>query len=562
MLPHKRPIGLRARGDGYMRRLFAGLVLTILMGFSAAQEALTAGEMSPPQSAAPGPCSTAYAGPSSKAFARIKNANGVWIRDNSSDTVVVFVHGIASDNVGAWLTASAQPCTYWPDLLASDAAYFKDVDIFVAGYYSQLDSGNFSIDDAAGQLFTALVSPVEDRSLAPLHRKNIVFLTHSLGGIVVRQVLQDKRASFDRRKVGLVLLGSPTRGSEYAKVITNWLGSYYNNSLLRDLSSGSQTLADIDARFSEWLGERKRSDQTVALAEFFESTFPKEDCFLGLFACKWLSVEMPVIVATNSSGNYSGKARRIGNTDHLTLVKPVKLDGGVHQEVRRFFAESFPTTRQRYTQKFGSVVAVGESQTMSWQKYGETSEWVMAAVPPCTSSQGQLSCGPWKRGIGDGFSASNPNENSIGFVVVKDELRSTKQDAFQLTDVYSPYPSSAKFDDKPVYSSIYRSIAYSGADDVSAIYIKTMHVQPVIYRANRTALNSTAKDIPTTVGEKVSVEVASSAKDALLVISSIAGEWSVPLAQIKAQDRYGVLRVDDIARGSVTTKVTLTVWPH
>jgi hypothetical protein len=199
---------------------------------------------------------------------------------------------------------------------------------------------------------------------------------------------------------------------------------------------------------------------------------------------------------------------------------------------------------------------------MDWQKHGEKSEWVMAATPPCVSEQGKNPCGPWKWTVGDGFSSSSPSENSIGFVVLKDEMRSSRPQSFQAADFFSPDPSTARFEGKSIYSSIYRSVVYNGALGAKAVYIKTMHVQPVIYRMNRTPLTFAAKDIPITVGEKVSIEVPASTKDAKLIITSISGDWILPLERVSAQERYGVLRVDEVERGIVTTKVTLTVWPH
>lgn len=511
-----------------MRRFLAWLALSGVIGASSAQEAPPM-LMSAPERAATAGCEKAYAGPSSRHFDRIQQNQSVWLRDKRSDTVVIFVHGIASDNVGAWLTAAPPKCTYWPDLLASDTSYFSDVDIFVAGYYSQADSGSLEITDVAGQLFTAIASRGDDQQLAPLYRKNIIFLSHSLGGIVVREMLQQKRAYFAQHKIAVALLGSPTKGSDYAKLIGDWLGTFYSNALLRDLKSGAPALAAIDANFKVWLAERKAAKNPVAVAEFFESTFPKKDCGFLWWGCDWISVEMPEIVALNSTANYGGDARRIGNTDHLTLVKPTVIDGGIHQEIRRFFDNSFTNGRRLYGKNYGTVKVDGATQTMDWQRNGEASEWVISHLSSCGADQQQEGCEPKRWNVGNGFSALNPVEGSTGFVVLRDHVRSSRPQDFRVTDVYSPDPSLAKFDGKPVYYSLHRSVAYHGQGQAEALFLKTMQIQPVAFLANRKPLPSIVKDIPATHGEKLTLEIPAATRDAQLSIASIAGDWSVPV---------------------------------
>lgn len=538
------------------------VALVWLCTMSPARAQADAPPMSDPTSKGTSLCKDQYSGSSSQLLKNISETNGGWVRDEKSDTVVVFVHGILSDGGGAWLSATT-PCTYWPDLLSGDSSYFNNVDVFVANYYSKADSGTYSVGDAAQQLWTALSSPLEGHGLAPVHRKNVLFLAHSLGGIVVRQMLVSNSQALDRRRIGLVLLGSPSKGSPYAKGIGDWLRGYYSNALLRDLSTESVTLTDLDTRFSRWLGERQTANQAVAVAELFESTFPtKGDCSFLWFFCGWVSTEMPPVVELAAAGNYDQAARRIGNTDHLTLVKPMTRDGGVHQEVRAFFARTFGAGRALFKDNFGSIEVAGTTRQLGWKEFGLPSEWVFTAQWPCKILAGQSTCGPWTRNVGTGFNGINPQENDQGFVVLTDvSLDTHARSPFVFGDVFSPSPSPAKLGGKPIYSSISRSATLTGQTDSTALGIRSMTVQPVIVQATNRTSAVAPKSIPTSIGGIVEISIPSEISGAQMRIRSISGEWTVVPANVATGQQYGVLKVDDVERSAEATKLRLSVWP-
>jgi len=541
--------------------LFAVMLLTACSVWS--QDQVDAKVMTKAGREATAPCRASYAGPSGAAFSKIETGNGAWIKDTRSDTVVVFLHGIWSDAVSAWLTTSeapSDPCFYWPDLLVGDTTYFKDVDVFVAGYYSSADSGTYTIADAAMQVFTALSVPLDGHDLAPLHRKNILFLAHSLGGIVIRQTLQANSAAFDGHKIGLALMGSPTKGSDYAKGISDWLGSYYSNALLRDLSTDSPVLGEIDNSFRQWLEVRRASQQTVSIAEFYESTFPAKGCTLLVF-CKWVSVQMPPIVEQSAWGRYDPQARRIGNTDHLTLVKPTQRDSGIHAEIRRFFGGSFPQARTVYSGSWGQIEVTGTSKTHSWQQVGMTSDWVFPAQWPCVSTGTDNSCGPWIKTLGSGFNASDPKENDHGFVVAKDGSIGRVEPDFVFSDAFAPPSGAATFDGKAVYSSLSRTARYKGKAPQSAT-IRTMVVQPVVYQATSKDARLSKIPIPTGIGDVIEIEIPATLSEPRIVITSIAGTWSVPPKSLVAGTKYGVLQVASVDASAGTQKVSFRVWPR
>lgn len=515
-----------------------------------------------PEAKATNDCAMSYTGKSAKALETIRKGSGYWIQDTHADTVVVFVHGILSNSQAAWLTSSPS-CAYWPDLVAEDTEFFRDVDVFVAGYHSDADAGTYTVADAAEELMTALRMPPEGHQLGVLHRKNILFVAHSLGGVVVRQALQVHREEIRDRRIGLVLLGSPTKGSEYADNVTSWLRNHYKNALLDELRTGSTTLVKLDEKFSAWLKERSDSNSEVPVAQWFEARFPgKGNCGTFMFwVCEWVSVQLDPIVQIAAAGDYGSPARRIGDTDHLTLVKPHDRGERVHMALREFFTTRFAGERRAYLSTYGTVKVAGSISTMGWREFGPKSEWVFTAMWPCVEidERQESSCGPWQKNHGTGFNAMSLRENDIGFVVDGESYVTPKADSrFRFTDTFTPANSVAKFDGKPVYSSLQRVARHDGHGD--GVTVKSLSYQPVIYQA-RAAAHLFATDIPANLGQEVRVPVPARSPDAQIVITSIAGKWSVPVADLREGARYGVLRLEELLRGTEEIVVRFRVGP-
>lgn len=116
--------------------------------------------------------------------------NNEWYQFNTSDTVVVFVHGFFGDSRSTWLyidPVDRQHSTYWPELVRIDEGLEKP-SIFLGGFYTDPDSGAFDSRQASKELHEAL-SIFDSSKHRVLDKKNHLFITHSTGGIVTRHML-------------------------------------------------------------------------------------------------------------------------------------------------------------------------------------------------------------------------------------------------------------------------------------------------------------------------------------------------------------------------------------
>ncbi len=257
--------------------------------------------------------------------------NNLWYEDRDTELAIVFVHGVLSDSRGCWYREPADQDTsgtYWPDLLKDDPR-FSHYSIYTGGYYTAIDSGPYQIADCAQELFAALGRtsgpPLTNRPV--LARQSIVFLCHSLGGIVVRYMLESRSMSFVDKNVGLALVASPSYGSDLANHL-ELIAEFYNNALGRQLKWGNWSLQDLDSRFRRLIAENRIPNLSGA-----------EACENHFVIHRWLIPDKKVVVTKESAGRYFGPAVMLRDTDHFTCVKP---DGAKHPGYE--FLQDFCTT--------------------------------------------------------------------------------------------------------------------------------------------------------------------------------------------------------------------------
>jgi pimeloyl-ACP methyl ester carboxylesterase len=152
-------------------------------------------------------------------------------KEANAPAVIIFVHGLFGDANSSW---TAKNGSYWPKLLAEDSI-FNGVDIFLYEYPTSI-SNDFSIDEIAEDMRIRL-----DADGVSAHRE-LIFLSHSMGGLVTRSYLIKNRGVAARTKF-LYLLSSPTTGSELANLAT--LISQNPQIAKMRLMQSSEYLADL-----------------------------------------------------------------------------------------------------------------------------------------------------------------------------------------------------------------------------------------------------------------------------------------------------------------------------
>jgi pimeloyl-ACP methyl ester carboxylesterase len=206
-------------------------------------------------------------------------------RHENKDRVVVFVHGFFGDASDTWTCPKG---VFWPSLLLRDTA-FDDSDVYVAAYNS---GDNVTIDEVVSSLNDRL-----EHDKVFEHRE-VVFVAHSLGGLVVRKLLLTHR-EYAQHVRFIYFFSTPGTGSQIAR-----LGSIFApNPLLREMSSGDSNDYLLSLEF-EW---KAAKFQSIRLYCAYEKKPTK-----GVIVVDRLS-------ATRDCGDQTPIPI---NEDHIGIVKP------------------------------------------------------------------------------------------------------------------------------------------------------------------------------------------------------------------------------------------------
>ena len=245
-----------------------------------------------------------------------------WLHYRSDcNTAVVFVHGIRSSPAGFRFNDSVS----WPDILAADPRA-NAPNIYLAQYYTATDSGIFDIPQASEELRVQLNVVAHDSAAAPLDCHRIVFVAHSTGGIVVRDLLTRHGDLFRGKTIGLVLVASPSRGSVWANRL-DMIINLANNRMVGQLQQGNEWIDDLDRRFAE-LVHKKEDARGFALEgiDLFENRF-----IAGRIGpLRWLIPTRTVVVSERDSASYFGSGKIVPDTDHFSIAKPSGLEHASH----------------------------------------------------------------------------------------------------------------------------------------------------------------------------------------------------------------------------------------
>ena len=168
---------------------------------------------------------------------------------------IVFVHGLTGDHRDTWTHPNGM---FWPDWLADD---YPAVNVYSSGYDSSvfaglLKGGGANLSDQA----TMLLDRLSSRKTSNLPT---LFITHSLGGLIVKQMLRkscdgsnERRKRLCKKALGVVFIATPHQGANFASSI-NAILHIATSKVLKELSQGYEPLIDLGQWFSTWAADSK-----------------------------------------------------------------------------------------------------------------------------------------------------------------------------------------------------------------------------------------------------------------------------------------------------------------
>ncbi|KAF7164512.1 hypothetical protein CNMCM6106_001030 [Aspergillus hiratsukae] len=207
--------------------------------------------------------------------------DGVEVLHDCPDATVdiCFVHGLTGDRTTTW-TAQGQsdpwPKTLLPSKLSTARILTYGYDAYVV---RKSVAGSNRLIDHATNLLNDLTT---DRDLHNAASRPIIFVTHSLGGLVCKKAILRSRNNPDAhlRNIfnctkGIIFMGTPHKGSwmaDWAKISAGALGlvKSTNKSLLDVLRTDNQLLEAIQFDFWSMIRELRESGRRLEVICFFE----------------------------------------------------------------------------------------------------------------------------------------------------------------------------------------------------------------------------------------------------------------------------------------------------
>lgn len=226
---------------------------------------------------------------------------GQWITSLNLAVSVVFVHGVLSDGDSCWTSPNG---SYWPRLLSAESN-LGPLGIYVFTYNTGFFSGSYSLNDVVDAL-------KEHMRLDRVYEARLlIFVCHSMGGIVVRKFIVERAAELiaDKKEIGLFLVASPSLGSSYA----DWL-----NPLARFLGH-SQGDALRFVRSNVWLSGLDKEFKNLKESGRLKIAGKEivEDRFVVLK--KLISRQ---VVEPFAGAVYFGESFKVPKSDHFSIAKP------------------------------------------------------------------------------------------------------------------------------------------------------------------------------------------------------------------------------------------------
>lgn len=242
-----------------------------------------------------------------------ETASSIWVsRADAHDTAVIFVHGILGDVRSTFTSRSG---VFWPDLLKTDPL-FKDANIYTYGFDSKLWEKGLRIKQLAAEMHVAMTA----HQIVNRHRR-IVFVCHSMGGLVVRAFLTTYRDELLEKLAFLYFFGTPSSGSAIATIGRH----LFPNSHLAEMATdaGEAFLRDLQA---DWL--------EAGFGRTIPSYCAYENRKLNGVA---------LIVPWASAAGLCNQGLIAIEADHLGLVKPSGIEDKPHLALRAAYVQSLET---------------------------------------------------------------------------------------------------------------------------------------------------------------------------------------------------------------------------
>ena len=241
-----------------------------------------------------------------------------FVKSPHNQKVIIFVHGVLGDMDNTWV--NPETAASWPQLIAEDSV-MQSYDVYVYGYLTRCEGRASNIYEISNRFAQEL----QDNDFFSKYQE-IDFITHSMGGLVTKQMLSslNNPAGLDKlqRIHAVLFIAVPSAGADLAS-IASWISSnpQFKNMSREDAQVFLQT---IDGAWNTVIRNR---DQHHPFPRAFVAYETRD---LGL-----LRVVPPLFTS-----QVSDLPPLALDYDHVRIVKPESRSSEIYKWANRRILES------------------------------------------------------------------------------------------------------------------------------------------------------------------------------------------------------------------------------
>jgi hypothetical protein len=231
---------------------------------------------------------------------------------------VVFVHGLTGDCVETWTAKNGAKEVYWPTWLCEDFPVGVHAIGYPASVYSKWAKKEMNLYERAKNALEYLVSN-------NIGQRPVAFITHSLGGILTKQILRtaNEAADGDWKKLLVqtklvAFLATPHTGSSLAELLKNY-GKPFSSNYVTALSNDCGQLDDLNSAYRNFAPAN--SIQSIA---YYEKYKIRNILFVDQHSAD------PGITGTEAIAL---------DADHLSICKPKAREEVLYRSLSRHLAK-------------------------------------------------------------------------------------------------------------------------------------------------------------------------------------------------------------------------------
>ncbi|GMF25909.1 unnamed protein product [Phytophthora lilii] len=264
------------------------------------------------------------------------------VTDESPEPVVdvVFVHGLRGHPFGTWRTDISNKLEgnndIWPDVLLAKDLRRNNVParLVTLGYEAGMVSWSspwpsLTLQERARVMLSALYAANIGRDRRHPHApaRPVIFITHSMGGLLTKKMLLLEREQWDRSGLadsttGVVFLAVPHFGSDLAKGV--------RSESIRKLIQTHPAIEDLGADPSGRLKDLNNNFKQLGIDCLSVGEERAAPVALGLSA---------VVVKPNSADPGIGRFYVLPDSDHMTICKAKSRDEPLYQDILQFVVQ-------------------------------------------------------------------------------------------------------------------------------------------------------------------------------------------------------------------------------